>query len=100
MPNPVIHPGRVLLEHMLASDWSLSHLAAQLEMSPDITRDFLLEFGDLTPELATKLAALLGTSKTYWLNLQQNYDKARNQSDEANDVSAIAFTSDVKNKVG
>lgn len=76
MPNPVIHPGSVLLGHMLASDWKLSELAEKLGESPDMLQDFLQTFEDITPELASKIAALMGTGEAYWLNLQASYDAA------------------------
>lgn len=76
MPTPVIHPGRVLLEHMLASNWTLTELAGKLNEPAGPVRDFLMEYGDITPDLAKKIAALMGTSEIYWLNMQANYDAA------------------------
>lgn len=65
MPTPVIHHGRVLLEHMLASNWTLTELAGKLSEPADTVRDFLMEFGDITPDLAKKIATLMGTSEIY-----------------------------------
>ena len=90
MPIPVIHPGRVLLEHMLAENWTLTELASNLGVPVGEVRDLLLQFGDITPELATKIAVLMGTSEIYWLNLQANFDSVQETLETTVDLSPSA----------
>lgn len=68
MPLPTIHPGRTLLGELLERNWTLNDLAEKLGENPLFVRDFLLEYVDLTPELATKIAAATGIETSFWLN--------------------------------
>lgn len=86
MPLPVMHPGRTLLGELLERNWTLQELAAKLGEEPTHIRDFLMEFADLTPELAKKIAMLIGTSEEFWMNMQSRYDAANQESPEIVDA--------------
>lgn len=83
LPVIALHPGKVLIEELLERDWTLSSLAADLQLDRDTLRDFLLGVESLTPELAAKIAKLIGTSEQFWLNLQSSYDAATHEPAEA-----------------
>jgi addiction module HigA family antidote len=76
MPMPTAHPGQILVAELLERDWTLTELAAKLEVDRLFLADFLNTHADLTPELANKIAALIGTTPEFWLNLQSNFDAA------------------------
>ena len=76
MPNPVSHPGQLLVMELLVRDWTLTELANKLDMDRMALADFLNTHADITPELAHKIAAVTGISAQMWLNLQANFDAA------------------------
>ena len=69
------HPGKGLLDEMLARDLKLSELAPLVDLDADVVHEILMEHLDVTPEIALKLSRL-GASPQYWLNLQRNHDAA------------------------
>lgn len=87
MPLIALHPGKVLLEELLERDWTLTGLAKDLELDRETMRDILLGLEAVTPELAAKIAALIGTSEQFWLNLQASYDSFHAEAVPAEQVS-------------
>lgn len=82
-PVIALHPGKVLIEELLERDWTLTSLAVDLQLDRDTLRDFLLGVKSLTPELAAKIAKLIGSSEQFWLNLQSSYDAAMHEPADA-----------------
>lgn len=60
-------------------------IAAGIQISPPwrVTGDLLAEGERVTPEVAARLAAAVGTSAQFWLNLQDCYDNYLEQTGAA-----------------
>lgn len=76
--KPTMHPGRLLLDTMLASDWRASELAARMGCDIEWVRDLLTEVEDVTPEIAEQMSWATGISTNLFLNLQKSYNAAHN----------------------
>jgi len=78
-PARVVHPGEILGEELNARGILLHHFAVKAGiMFPTI---FHLVNGSIpiTPDLAQKIGAALGTSPELWLNLQKQYDEWKSE---------------------
>jgi addiction module HigA family antidote len=72
-----IHPGEILLEEFLkAYDPPVSQTKAAERLGWSFVRlnQLINRKRGVTAENAVELAALTGTSATFWMNLQQRYD--------------------------
>ena len=65
------------MAELLERNWTLDELAAKLGEDRLFVKDFLLEYVDLTPDLAKKIAAATGISETFWTNQQTRHFAAR-----------------------
>jgi antitoxin HigA-1 len=72
MHNPA-HPGEVLREYMPES-LSVTQAAEKLGVSRQALSNLLNGKAGVSAEMAFRLAAALGTSPEFWLNLQTAYD--------------------------
>ncbi len=72
-----VTPGEILAEEFL-EPMGLSHreLARRMRVSPMRISEIVRGKRSITAETAIKLAAVLGTSAKFWMNLQCNYDLA------------------------
>ena len=69
------HPGKLLNEFYLAPfGRTAESFAADTGIPEAAVRSLLAGRREMTPELAAKIAAALGTSEQFWLNLQQAFD--------------------------
>jgi len=69
------HPGAILREDVLPSlNISQTELADRLGVSRRSVSQILHEHRPLTPDMAIRLAHLLGTTPESWLNMQQALD--------------------------
>ncbi len=69
------HPGAILREDVLPSlGISQTELADRLGVSRRTVSQVLHEHRPLTPDMAIRLAHLLGTTPESWLNMQQTLD--------------------------
>lgn len=69
------HPGAILREDVLPSlNISQTELAERLGVSRRSVSQILHEHRPLTPDMAIRLAHLLGTTPESWLNMQQALD--------------------------
>ena len=75
MHNPA-HPGAVLKDTVLRKDGgiSLTEFAKQLKIGRVGLSRVVNGRAGISPELAIRLAAALGTDARSWLNMQLNYD--------------------------
>ncbi len=72
---PMPHPGETLLEDFMKPlALSCNRVARDIGVEP-ITINLLVKGKrNISPELALRLARYVGTSKEFWLNLQEHYD--------------------------
>jgi addiction module HigA family antidote len=69
------HPGAILREDILPSlNITQTELADRLGVSRRTVSHILHEHRPLTPDMAIRLAHLLGTTPESWLNMQQALD--------------------------
>ena len=66
-----IHPGEILREdYQRELGFTAVSLARALGVSTPTVNNILLERADVSAEMALRLAACLGTTPAFWLNLQ------------------------------
>ncbi len=69
------HPGSVLRDRILPGlDLSISQAARELRIARQTLHRILAGTVAVTPEMATRLARLSGTTPQFWLTLQQQHD--------------------------
>lgn len=69
------HPGAILREDILpALAMTQTELAERLDVSRVSISELLHERRALSPEMAVRLATLLGTSPESWLRMQESVD--------------------------
>jgi addiction module HigA family antidote len=85
-----MHPGEMLREDVLPSlGKSKSEIASLLGVSRHTLYDVLNEERPVTPNLALRLARLVGGSPETWLRLQDAYDLVQMQEAISRELSAI-----------
>ncbi|MGL4397818.1 MAG: HigA family addiction module antitoxin [Hyphomicrobium sp.] len=86
-----LHPGDVLREdylpHMALTP---ATLAAQLGVSVSAVADLLAERASVSPDMALRLADVVGPSQHYWLALQAQFDLWHYHRDREADLTAAA----------
>lgn len=82
MHNPP-HPGRVVSGEMEFLNIGVRELARALDVAPSTIQRVIAEKASLTPEMAIKLAHVIGSTPEQWLRLQDAYSlsKAHNEVD-------------------
>jgi HTH-type transcriptional regulator/antitoxin HigA len=76
-PAEVFPPGDFLREEMEARGWTQTDLADMLGWSTTLVHQLLMGERSITPETAQGLAAALGTSPEFWMNLDAAYQLGR-----------------------
>ncbi len=72
---PNIHPGEVLLEEFLIPlGLSQNRLARDISVPPRRINEIILGKRAITADTALRLAAYFGTSDSFWMGLQADYD--------------------------
>lgn len=74
-PDIAIHPGRTLAETIEALNMSQVDFAKRTDLTPKTINEIIKGVNPITPESAVKFAAVVGTSPSFWNNLQRNYDE-------------------------
>lgn len=70
-----IHPGEVLLEEFLKPlKLSQNKLAQAIGVTPRRINEIVLEKRAVTADTAIRLALYFGTSETFWMGLQDDYE--------------------------
>ncbi|HAG0017977.1 TPA: HigA family addiction module antidote protein [Salmonella enterica] len=72
MHNPS-HPGEIIAEILEDQGVSLRQFAVAMNIAPSTASRILSGKVSITPEMAVKLAIVLGGDAESWLNLQNNY---------------------------
>jgi addiction module HigA family antidote len=74
-PAPPPHPGSVLHDRVLPGlGLSISQAARELRIARQTLHRVLAGTAAISPEMATRLARLSGTTPQFWLNMQQQRD--------------------------
>jgi addiction module HigA family antidote len=69
------HPGRILRDQILPGlGLSVSQAARELRIARQTLHRVLAGTAAVTPDMATRLARLSGTTPRFWLDRQQQYD--------------------------
>ncbi len=88
MINNPFHPGVFLQEVLDDIGITAYRLAKDTNMPGSRVDQILKQNRGITVDTAMRLAAYLGTTEQYWLNLQNSYDIANH---EIEDIRAIAI---------
>lgn len=82
MFNPP-HPGGLIRESIESLGLSARQLASALHVAPSTVQRLIVSKSDISPEMALRLAAVLGGSADVWLAMQRDHDlwRARQRID-------------------
>jgi addiction module HigA family antidote len=83
---PPIHPGEILAEEIAARGLSITHLARALDVPTNRLTEIVAGRRGVTADTALRLAAYLGTSARFWMNLQATYDLAVTRQDHGDRI--------------
>jgi HTH-type transcriptional regulator/antitoxin HigA len=72
-PAEVFPPGEYLRDELEAREWTVTEFADIIGRPLQAVSEILNNRKEITPETAAELAAALGTSPEFWLNLQNAY---------------------------
>ena len=76
--NQIVHPGRILFDQfMYPFGITQNGLARRLGVSPRRINEIVLGRRAITADTAIRLAAAMGTSEHFWLQLQIDYELER-----------------------
>ena len=73
IPAEVFPPGEFLREELEARDWTQVEFADIIGRPTRLVNEIVTGKRSITPETAQEIAAALGTSPSFWLNLQTSY---------------------------
>ena len=75
---PNIHPGEVLREEFLKPlELSQNRVAREIGVPPRRINEIVLEKRAISADTALRLARFFGTSESFWMGLQADYDLER-----------------------
>ncbi len=84
------HPGEILREDIVpALGLPKAKLAAMLRISRQHLYDIMNEQKPVSPQMALRLAKLLGNSPEFWMSLQAAYDLANGRLAMADELDLI-----------
>ncbi|MEL4015321.1 HigA family addiction module antitoxin [Dryocola clanedunensis] len=86
MKNPP-HPGVIIQEALDELNVSLREFARAMDIAPSTASRLLTQKAALTPEMAVKLAVVIGSSAEVWMKLQNAFSLAEAQ--KSVDVSKL-----------
>ena len=71
-----IHPGEILREELLIPfNISPEELAHKIQVSKEQIKWICEERGDITSDLAARLALFFGSTPQFWMNMQKSYEE-------------------------
>ena len=73
IPAEVFPPGEFLADELEARGWTQSEFAGIIRRPAKLVNEIIAGRKTITPETARELAAALGTSPQFWLNLENAY---------------------------
>jgi HTH-type transcriptional regulator/antitoxin HigA len=77
VPAEVFPPGEFLRDELDARGWNQTEFAEIIGREPRVVNELILGKRAITPETATELAAALGTSAQFWMNLESAYQLSK-----------------------
>lgn len=77
IPAEVFPPGGILREELEARGWTQSEFAEIIGRPTRVVNEIVAGKRGITPETAQEIAAALGTSPHFWLNLEASYKLSR-----------------------
>ena len=78
--HPIAHPGRLLKRELKARNLSANRLALALGVPSGRITDILNGRRSITAETAVQLGRYFGNRPRFWLELQSQYDVARDNA--------------------
>ena len=72
-PNTVVHPGRILQNHLEGFGWSQKWLSEHSGLTEKLISDIINEKASISSETARKLAIVFDEPLEFWLNVEMNY---------------------------
>ena len=88
LPAEVFPPGEFLADELEARGWTQTEFAEIIRRPTKVVNEIIAGKKAITPDTARELAAALGTSPQYWMNLQTAYDLWRTAPASNADVIA------------
>ena len=83
-----VHPGEILREdYQREMGFSAAALARALRVSAPTVNNILLERAGVSADMALRLAACLGTTPEFWLNLQTAYDLRKAEQEHGAEIA-------------
>lgn len=73
-PAEAFPPGEYLADELEARGWKQNEFAEIIRRPVKVVNEIIAGKKSITPDTAYELAAALGSSPQYWLNLQSSYD--------------------------
>lgn len=73
----IIHPGETIADILAERGMTAAELAANMGISPDSINDVIGGRKDISFDLAAMLEEAFDVPRSFWLNLQRNYDVER-----------------------
>lgn len=83
IPCEPTHPGEILREEIEYRGITQTKLAKELGIKVSLLNELVNGKRDITIEYALMLEAALGTDSDFWINLQNNYNKAKAKHDSS-----------------
>ncbi len=79
MHNPP-HPGEIIEGILENLNLSIRELARALNVAPSTVQRLIACHSSISPDMAVKLAVVLGSTPEMWLRLQSSYDLEKAES--------------------
>lgn len=92
----IIHPGETIADVLEERGITQAELAARADVSPAYVSNVIAGKRDISSKFAMALEYALGVPKSFWLNLQANYDAELlelNEADTVTDEERVALQS-------
>ena len=74
MTRQPTHPGEHIAVELEELGMSATQLARELDIPPNRVTEIIRGRREITADTALRLAAWLGTTPEFWMNLQKNYE--------------------------
>ena len=87
----IIHPGEILMEFLDEREMNQKELAIRTGFSEKHISSVLNGKNDISSAFAKKLEYALGIDYSFWMNLQNNYDKDIMKYEELHNITDEEF---------